>query len=109
MTMQKYKIKESVLKTVTSEKNPYAYISKVKGHLNRAYDILNKNISGITDKIKGFSADNKVLEIDVEVLSEIQELKDKLNDNEKRLVSHVYTSLNNVINGKGGNSVNKVW
>jgi hypothetical protein len=105
--MKTYEIKEEVLQTVTKEKNSFSYVSKVKQHFNNAFNILDVNIKDIKSKIV-FSADNKSIQIDDNLFKDLEKTLNKVNMEDKRLISHCITSLNNVLFGK--NTVkNSVW
>jgi len=108
LKMKKYEITENNLKSVTAEKNVFSYVNKCKGHLNRAYGILSKRFPKIDNMIR-FSSDNKSLEIADNLLSELEDYKNELDGQDKKLVSHVKTSLNNVIYGKASNNGAGIW
>lgn len=105
--MKTYEVKEEVLKTVTKEKNVYSYVNKCKQHFNQAFNILDSNIKDIKSKIV-FSSDNKSVQLDDNLIKDLNKTLNKVNADEKKLVSHCITSLNNVLFGKI-KSVNSVW
>ena len=107
--MTKIEITESKLSSVTAEKNPFSYVAKCKGHLNRAFSQLSETIPELETRIV-FAPDNKSVEIDLSVVSEIAVALDNSTEENKRLISHAKTSLNNILYGKtAGGNFKKVW
>lgn len=101
--LKKIEFKKEVLETVTREKNLFAYISKVRGHLSRAYNVLVISIPDIKDRIK-FASDNKSIEIDLTVVDAITDVYNNAVASDKALVSRALHSLVNSLQGKASNT-----
>jgi len=108
--MQKSKITEANLKTITREKQPVKYVFKMLGHFANIKPILAKKFPDVDLKAKflNVTEDNKTLEYAENILDVLKSLESEVSAEDKALVSHAITSFKNVKNGKRSYQA-KVW